>query len=158
MLSISYWGAFRAKLELNKSPYSIKKNWSFETLRRRRWYKKIKVFDPFCSVDLFSGCGIGNIITQPIAGWLCDTNFLGGWPSVFYLFGNIIFVIQLRKGKKKGYYSGGLTLGLKWEEKVTMFDVTMVNSVRALCASWHDEWWSWCSIGICFLGILFILF
>ncbi|XP_031552988.1 sialin-like isoform X2 [Actinia tenebrosa] len=35
----------------------------------------------------FAGCGIGNIITQPIAGWLCDTYFLAGWPSVFYIFG-----------------------------------------------------------------------
>ncbi|XP_031552976.1 sialin-like isoform X2 [Actinia tenebrosa] len=34
-----------------------------------------------------AGCDIGNIIAQPISGWLCDSTFLGGWPSVFYVFG-----------------------------------------------------------------------
>ena len=26
---------------------------------------------------------------MPISGWLCETDFLGGWPSVFYVFGGL---------------------------------------------------------------------
>ncbi|OWF45215.1 sialin-like isoform X1 [Mizuhopecten yessoensis] len=34
-----------------------------------------------------SGAAFGNVIVLPVAGYLCDTDFLGGWPSVFYIFG-----------------------------------------------------------------------
>ncbi|XP_068220663.1 putative inorganic phosphate cotransporter isoform X1 [Palaemon carinicauda] len=36
---------------------------------------------------VYAGCQFGTVITMPISGWLCDTDFLGGWPSVFYIFG-----------------------------------------------------------------------
>jgi MFS transporter, ACS family, solute carrier family 17 (sodium-dependent inorganic phosphate cotransporter), member 5 len=36
----------------------------------------------------FSGSNIGNIIALPLGGFLCSNGFDGGWPSIFYLFGN----------------------------------------------------------------------
>ncbi|XP_055953850.1 sialin-like isoform X1 [Argiope bruennichi] len=41
------------------------------------------------STIIFTGCQIGNVISMPISGWLCSTALLGGWPSVFYIFGTI---------------------------------------------------------------------
>ena len=38
-------------------------------------------------IIFFSGIQFGTVITLPVSGWLCDTTFLGGWPSVFYIFG-----------------------------------------------------------------------
>ncbi|GBM57364.1 Putative inorganic phosphate cotransporter [Araneus ventricosus] len=38
---------------------------------------------------IFSGTMIGNVVTFSVSGWLCSINFLGGWPSVFYVFGVI---------------------------------------------------------------------
>lgn len=29
------------------------------------------------------------MLSLPIGGWLCSSTFLGGWPSVFYLFGGL---------------------------------------------------------------------
>ena len=38
---------------------------------------------------VFTMCGasFGTIVATPVAGVLCDSNFLQGWPSVFYIFG-----------------------------------------------------------------------
>lgn len=36
---------------------------------------------------IYSGMSIGTVLTMPIAALLCDSHLLGGWPSVFYLFG-----------------------------------------------------------------------
>lgn len=34
-----------------------------------------------------SGTNIGTIFTTPLAGVMIAGNFLGGWPSAFYVFG-----------------------------------------------------------------------
>ena len=34
-----------------------------------------------------SGSYIGNVVSFPLSGVLCQCGFAGGWPSVFYLFG-----------------------------------------------------------------------
>ncbi|GFY47713.1 hypothetical protein TNIN_205181 [Trichonephila inaurata madagascariensis] len=39
------------------------------------------------STIIYSGAQIGTVISMPISGLLCDSDFLGGWPSVFYVFG-----------------------------------------------------------------------
>lgn len=39
------------------------------------------------STIIYSGAQIGTVISMPISGILCDSDFLGGWPSVFYVFG-----------------------------------------------------------------------
>lgn len=36
-----------------------------------------------------TGAQFGTVVTLPVSGWLCDSDFLGGWPSVFYVFGGI---------------------------------------------------------------------
>ncbi|XP_047486618.1 sialin-like [Penaeus chinensis] len=36
---------------------------------------------------VYSGAQFGTVVTMPLSGWLCDSGFLGGWPSVFYVFG-----------------------------------------------------------------------
>ncbi|XP_033646519.1 sialin-like [Asterias rubens] len=35
----------------------------------------------------YSGMHIGTVISLPVSGLLSDSDFLGGWPSVFYVFG-----------------------------------------------------------------------
>ena len=50
-----------------------------------------------------SGAMFGTIIANPIAGVLCDSNFMHGWPSVFYLSGKIPFAPDLYM-KKTGRY------------------------------------------------------
>lgn len=35
----------------------------------------------------YSGAHMGTVLSLPISGALADSNFLGGWPSIFYVFG-----------------------------------------------------------------------
>ncbi|XP_054157706.1 sialin-like [Oppia nitens] len=39
------------------------------------------------STLVFTGSPIGTVITLPLAGVLCDSDFLDGWPSIFYVLG-----------------------------------------------------------------------
>ncbi|RXG59735.1 Sialin [Armadillidium vulgare] len=32
---------------------------------------------------------LGTVVSMGISGWLCGSEYLGGWPSVFYLFGSL---------------------------------------------------------------------
>ena len=34
-----------------------------------------------------TGKEVGVIVTTPLAGILCASTFLGGWPAAFYFFG-----------------------------------------------------------------------
>lgn len=34
-----------------------------------------------------TGSQFGTVVSLPISGLLCQSGFLGGWPSVFYVFG-----------------------------------------------------------------------
>ncbi|XP_076823695.1 sialin-like [Clavelina lepadiformis] len=35
----------------------------------------------------YAGIHLGTVLAQPISGMLCASNIMGGWPSVFYMFG-----------------------------------------------------------------------
>ena len=39
------------------------------------------------STITFTGAQIGTVITLPLAGFLSDGTFLGGWPAIFYILG-----------------------------------------------------------------------
>lgn len=34
---------------------------------------------------------MGSVVALPLSGMLCQHGFAGGWPSVFYLFGESVF-------------------------------------------------------------------
>ncbi|KAG8182583.1 hypothetical protein JTE90_021721 [Oedothorax gibbosus] len=36
---------------------------------------------------IYSGINIGTVAAMPLTGYLCNTDFLGGWPSAFYIIG-----------------------------------------------------------------------
>jgi len=36
---------------------------------------------------IYLGCQAGTVITLPLCGYLISSNFMGGWPSVFYVMG-----------------------------------------------------------------------
>lgn len=36
---------------------------------------------------VYGGMQVGTVISLPVSGWLISVGFLGGWPSVFYVFG-----------------------------------------------------------------------
>lgn len=42
----------------------------------------------YCSF-VISGSNFGTVLAMSVGGWLCNTTFLGGWPSVFYIFGGL---------------------------------------------------------------------
>jgi len=37
----------------------------------------------------YAGAQLGTVFSMPISGILCESDFLGGWPSVFYVFGSL---------------------------------------------------------------------
>nr|XP_045614448.1 putative inorganic phosphate cotransporter [Procambarus clarkii] len=39
------------------------------------------------STLIYAGVQFGTVVTLSASGWMCDSDFLGGWPSVFYVFG-----------------------------------------------------------------------
>lgn len=41
----------------------------------------------------YAGCQFGTFIALPISGVLCASDFLGGWPSVFYVFGKYRYIL-----------------------------------------------------------------
>ena len=39
------------------------------------------------STLIYTGAQIGTVVTLPLTGYLCESTFLGGWPSIFYVLG-----------------------------------------------------------------------
>lgn len=44
---------------------------------------------------IYSGSHFGTVLTMPVAALISDTPALGGWPSVFYLFGGVSLLWSL---------------------------------------------------------------
>lgn len=47
-----------------------------------------------------TGAQLGTVFSMPISGILCKSNFLGGWPSVFYVFGKSESTLHLNDTEK----------------------------------------------------------
>ena len=45
-----------------------------------------QIFSNF-HLNIFPGAYLGTVFSLPLSGYLCSSTFLGGWPSVFYIFG-----------------------------------------------------------------------
>lgn len=43
---------------------------------------------------LMPGTFMGNVVTMPVAGLLCEYGFAEGWGSVFYVFGKFYSVLK----------------------------------------------------------------
>ncbi|PRD25140.1 UNVERIFIED_CONTAM: putative transporter [Trichonephila clavipes] len=52
-----------------------------------RWSPKVE--RSMISTIVYTGALLGNVVAMPISGWLCSSDFIGGWPSVFYVFGSM---------------------------------------------------------------------
>ncbi|XP_022248543.1 uncharacterized protein LOC106461899 [Limulus polyphemus] len=52
-----------------------------------RWVPKSQL--GLTSTIVYNGAQIGTVITMPLTGILSNSDFLGGWPSAFYVFGVI---------------------------------------------------------------------
>ncbi|XP_076068347.1 sialin-like [Oratosquilla oratoria] len=44
------------------------------------------------SALMYAGVDFGTVVTLGVSGWLCHSGFLGGWPSVFYIFGGLAII------------------------------------------------------------------
>ncbi|KAL5014023.1 hypothetical protein ScPMuIL_008293 [Solemya velum] len=52
------------------------------------WGKWAPIFERSKLVSFcYAGAQLGTVVSMPLSGILCDSNFLGGWPSAFYVFG-----------------------------------------------------------------------
>ncbi len=48
-----------------------------------------------CSMLMFpTGKNFGTVLAQPLTGFLCEYGFDGGWPSVFYVFGEFTSLLS----------------------------------------------------------------
>lgn len=48
---------------------------------------------------LISGVALGGIVSLIVTGYLCDSSFLGGWPSPFYILGTVTMATGSLKGR-----------------------------------------------------------
>ncbi|XP_077989799.1 sialin-like [Glandiceps talaboti] len=60
----------------------------------------------------YAGFPIGTIVAMLVSGPLCDSTFLGGWPSVFYLAGFLGAAVFLVPAGYAGYWNRILTVAL----------------------------------------------
>ncbi|XP_076368094.1 putative inorganic phosphate cotransporter isoform X2 [Tachypleus tridentatus] len=58
-----------------------------------RWIPKSEL--GFTSTIVYNGAQIGTVVTMPLTGVLSNSDFLGGWPSAFYVFGAITCVSSI---------------------------------------------------------------
>jgi len=67
---------------------------------------------PSAIAGLAFGANFGNMVTFPVAGYLCEYGFAGGWPSVFYVIAIIhvpwliLWIIFVEDSPQKSNSSG----------------------------------------------------
>ena len=74
-----FWGNRLTQRQMYMQFFTVKTS----QLVIRKYIKSLFLF-------LYAGSQVGTIISYPLSGWLCANGFAGGWPSVFYVFGNYI--------------------------------------------------------------------
>ena len=59
----------------------------YHSSNRPCWSVEFSVTSRAREMSFIVGKEVGVVITTPLAGLLCASTFLGGWPSAFYVFG-----------------------------------------------------------------------
>ena len=65
-------------------------SFAFKYLILKRKFKCIFLYFKF-----HTGASAGNIVSFPVSGILCESTFLGGWPSAFYVFGKCNSILHV---------------------------------------------------------------
>ena len=90
----SIWGRWAPPYERSKLvtfTYAGKHNSSFSEKSSVTANPVTKVYIVnrliFKALHLFLGTTIGNILTLSLSGFMCESDVDGGWPLLFYVFG-----------------------------------------------------------------------
>lgn len=84
-----------------------------------------------------AGVHLGNIITFPLSGVLCQYGFDGGWPSVFYVFGRCVRIGIMRMEFADLTYT-----------KVTYLSVASQYSIQVNGCQIHCNYNNYCTSGM----------
>lgn len=85
-----------------------------------------------------AGVHLGNIITFPLSGVLCQYGFDGGWPSVFYVFGRCVRIGIMRMEfadltYTKVTYLSVASVSIVYKSMAARFIVTTIIIVPQVC-------------------------
>lgn len=113
-------------------------------------------------VLLIAGAQLGTVFAMPISGLLCDSEFLGGWPSVFYVFGALacvwfifwMFLVHKtpaddpRISKEEEEYIES-TVGRQEDLATPWKSILMCPAVWAICAAHTANNWGFYTMLTC---------
>ncbi|XP_062581343.1 sialin-like [Saccostrea cucullata] len=110
----------------------------------------------------YAGAQLGTVFSMPISGILCNSDFLGGWPSVFYVFGAIgcvWFVIWMlvvhdtpaehpRISREERNYIEA-SVGTRLKLKTPWLAIWTSPAVYAICAAHFSNNWGFYTMLTC---------